>query len=134
MAQITVDGNLINYPFKCTTRTADVTTSKMMWNSVISTPGAWYMTADVKKNYLCTPIDRQELMRMPIGLIPQAIIDEYNLLPKVQNGYIYMQIIKGMYGLPRAGMLANKLLKECLQEHGYLLQFNAHSRPIYTQN
>ena len=38
--RITVGGNLIEYPFELTTRTADVTTSKVMWNSVISTPNA----------------------------------------------------------------------------------------------
>ena len=37
---ITVGGNLINYPFGLTTHTADLTTSKIMWNSVISTKGA----------------------------------------------------------------------------------------------
>ena len=37
---ITVEGNLIEYPYKLTTRTADVTTSKVMWNSIISTPNA----------------------------------------------------------------------------------------------
>ena len=30
-----------------------------------------------------------------------------------------MKIICGMYGLPQAGILANKLLKERLLEHGY---------------
>ncbi len=30
-----------------------------------------------------------------------------------------MQIVKGMYDLPQAGMFANKLLKEHLEEHGY---------------
>ena len=34
---ITVGGNLIKYPGELTTRTADVTTTKVMWNSVIST-------------------------------------------------------------------------------------------------
>jgi len=37
--QITVGGNLIEYPGELTTRTADLTTSKVMWNSVISTRG-----------------------------------------------------------------------------------------------
>ena len=36
---ITVGGNLIKYPFELTTRTADLTTSRILWNSVISTPG-----------------------------------------------------------------------------------------------
>ena len=46
--RITVGGNLIDYPYELTTRTADITTSKVMWNSVISTPGAKYVCADVK--------------------------------------------------------------------------------------
>jgi hypothetical protein len=33
-----------------------------------------------------------------------------------------MEICKGMYGLPQAGILANKLLKECLARHGYFEQ------------
>ena len=45
---ITVGGNLINYPGELTTRTADLTTTKIMWNSVISTRNARYMCADVK--------------------------------------------------------------------------------------
>jgi hypothetical protein len=36
--RITVGGNLIKYPFELTTRTADMLSSKIMWNSVISTP------------------------------------------------------------------------------------------------
>ncbi len=37
---ITVGGNLIKYPFELTTCTADMLSSKIMWNSVISTPDA----------------------------------------------------------------------------------------------
>jgi hypothetical protein len=33
-----------------------------------------------------------------------------------------MEICKGMYGLPQAGILANKLLKEQLAHHGYFEQ------------
>ncbi len=33
-----------------------------------------------------------------------------------------MEIRKGMYGLPQAGILANKLLKLCLACHGYFEQ------------
>ena len=85
-------GNLIDYPYKLTTRTADLTTSKVMWNSVIITPGAHYMCADVKNFYLCTPLDRYEYMRMPINLIPQEFIDLDSLAAKVKNGYGYMEI------------------------------------------
>ncbi len=53
-------------------------------------------------------MDRHEFMRMPIDLTPQAFIDEYDLHPKVKNGYVYIQIVKGMYGLPQDVMLAKK--------------------------
>ena len=60
--RITVGGNLIDYPYELTTRTAYLTTSKLMWNSVISTPGAKYVCADVKNFYLVTPLDRFKYM------------------------------------------------------------------------
>ena len=56
--RITVGGNLIKYPYEITTRTADLTTSKIMWNLVISTPGARFACADAQNFYLCTPLDR----------------------------------------------------------------------------
>ena len=83
--RITEGGNLIKYPYKLTTRTADFTTSKIMWNSVISAPGAQFECGDAKNFYLCTPLDRNEYMRMPIKLIPQGCIDLYDLAPKVKN-------------------------------------------------
>jgi hypothetical protein len=52
--RITVGGNLISYPGEVTTRTADMITSKILWNSVLSTPGAKYCCADVKNFYLET--------------------------------------------------------------------------------
>ena len=109
--RITVGSNLINYPYKLTTRTAALTTSNIMWNSVISTPDARFAYYDAKNFYLCTPIDRNEYMRIPIKLIPQEFIDLYDLDPKVKNGYIYMETSRGMYGLLQSGILANKMLK-----------------------
>ena len=58
-------------------------------------------------------------MRMPFELSPREFVDAYNLHDKVKDGFIYMEIQKGMYGLPRAGILANKLLKERLGKKGY---------------
>jgi len=117
--RITVGGNLIDYPGELTTRTADLTTTKLMWNSVISTEGARYMCADIKSFYLETPLDRTEYMRMPLDLIPPEFQEAYGLQEKAKNGFVYMAILKGMYGLPQAGILANKLLKKRLAKHGY---------------
>jgi hypothetical protein len=46
--RITVGGNLIKYPFELTTCTANMLLSKIMWNSVISTPDARFTGADIK--------------------------------------------------------------------------------------
>ncbi len=53
---ITAGGNLINYPGKLSTRT-DLTTSKLMWNSVLGTEGAKYMCLNIKNFYLSTSLD-----------------------------------------------------------------------------
>ena len=94
--RITAGGNLINYPYELTTRTTDLTTSKIMWNSVISTPGVRYACADVKNFYLCTPLDRYEYMRIPVSVVPPEFMDLYNVHDKVKGGYIYMEIQMGM--------------------------------------
>ena len=43
----------------------------------------------------------------------------YHLHDKVKNRHIYMQIEQGIYRLPQAGKLANKLLRKHLAPHGY---------------
>ncbi len=63
---------------------------------------------------------RYEYLQIKIDDIPDKIIVEYNLRNKVSNdSHIYIDIQKGMYGLPQAGILAQKLLEKQLNEHGY---------------
>ena len=84
--RITAGGNLISYSFELTMRTADLNTSKLLWNSTISTKGAKYMCADAKNFYLATPLDRYEYMKMPVNLIPPKFIEENNLAAKIKTG------------------------------------------------
>ncbi len=119
---ITVGGNLIKYPFELTTRTADMLSSKIMWDSVISTPDAQSAGADIKNMYLETPLDQYEYMRMPLDLFPDNIVNHYNLRRKAKNRFVCIEIRKVMYGLPQARILANKLLKKRLALHGYFGQ------------
>ncbi|KAI2497591.1 Reverse transcriptase (RNA-dependent DNA polymerase) [Fragilaria crotonensis] len=99
----TVGGDKVDYPFDVSTKTADLTTAKLLFNSVLSTPNAKFMATDLKDFYLGTPMERYEYMRIPIGLIPDVIIELYNLLPLVHNGHVFVEIRRGMYGLPQAG-------------------------------
>ena len=55
--RITAGGNLIKYPGELTTRTADLTTSKILWNSVLNTQDEKYMCIDINFFYLGTPLD-----------------------------------------------------------------------------
>jgi hypothetical protein len=51
-----------------------------------------------------------EYMRIPTKLILHEIIEQYNILPLVSDGHVYIEVQKGIYGLPQAGILANQLL------------------------
>ena len=69
---------------------------------------------DLADSYLGTSMERYEYMRIPIHMIPDDIMALYNLQGLVHNGYVYVEIRKGMYGLPQAGKLANDRLQKLL--------------------
>jgi hypothetical protein len=113
-----------------------MTTSKLLWNSVLSTPYAKYCCTDVKDLYLETSLERYEYMRLPAHLILEEFLQAYKLQGKVYKGYLYLEIRKGMYGLPQARILANQLLRKRLAPHGYTEAkhtpglWHHHTRPI----
>ena len=117
--RITAGGNLIKYPGELTTRTEDLTTTQIVWNSVISTEGAKYACLDVSNFYLETPMNRYEYMKMPLSIFPSWTRKQYNLDENALNGFVYWEIRKAIYGLPQAGMLANKQLRKHLKPAGF---------------
>ncbi len=113
-------GNLVNYPNDCGTPTADLLTVRLMFNSIIVTPNAKFMTIDIKDYYLMTPIDHYKNFRMKLELFPPDIIDEYGLRDKVDaDGSVFCEVQRGMYGLPQADILAQDLLTKRLYKAGY---------------
>ncbi len=55
---------------------------------------------------------RYEYMRLKLTDIPEEIIIEYKLHDIVTDeGFVYLKIWKGMYGLPQAGIIAQQLLE-----------------------
>jgi len=61
-----------------------------------------------------------EYMRLRLGIIPEEIIVKYNLWDLVdEDGWVYIEIWKGMYGLPQAGFIDNQLLEKRLSKKGY---------------
>jgi hypothetical protein len=98
--RITARGNLINYPGELTTRTANLTTSKLMWNSVLSTKGAKYMCLDIKNFYLTAPLDWFEYMKMLLSLFPSWTKEQYNLDKLAKNSFVYLEMRCAIWGLP----------------------------------
>jgi hypothetical protein len=111
--RFTVEGDRINYPGEVATPNAEMLVAKMLFNSVISTKGARFMTMDISNFYLMTPLHRPELIQMKLSNIPNEVIKEYKLREKAtKNGSIYIKARRGMYRLPQSGLLANKLLEK----------------------
>ena len=94
-----VGGNCINFPGYAGTPTADLLTIKLLANSVVSTKNAKMRTMDLKDFYLNTPMELPEYIRIKMSDIPEDIIQQYMLQDIAKaDGYVYCQIINGVYG------------------------------------
>jgi hypothetical protein len=78
------------------------------------------MSLDISNFYLMAPMERPEYVRMNLSDFPDEIINEYNLQALAdKNGTIVAKCKKCVYGLPQAGILANKYLEKRLNDYGY---------------
>ena len=120
--RLTVGGDKLDYPYDASSPASGLIDAKILFNSTISDAknGAKFMTADLKDFFLNTPMDRAEYMKIQYKYFPKEVRSAYNLDKIVTtDGWIYIQIIKGMYGLKQAARLAYDLLKKRLSKHGY---------------
>jgi hypothetical protein len=118
-ARLTVGGNRLDYSGDVATSTADITTFKILINSTLSTEDAAMMMMDIKNYYLGIPLPRFEYMKMVLSRFPKEIIQKYNLNALAVDGWVYIDIRKGMYGLKQSGLLDNQLLQTPLAPFGY---------------
>ena len=58
-------------------------------------------------------------MRITITMIPQDIINAYNLIPLVKNGHVLIKICKGMPSPPQTGKIVHGRLVEHLSNFLY---------------
>eukprot|EP00804_Cyclotella_cryptica_P028971 CCRYP_012389-RA/>CCRYP_012389-RA protein AED:0.32 eAED:0.32 QI:0/0/0/1/0/0/2/0/614 len=117
--RITLGGDRIRYPGDCGTKTGSLETVKLLLNSGLSMPTARFASFDISNFYLGTPLDRPEYARIKLSDIPDDFVQEYSLHDFAHNGYVYFEVTKGVYGLKQASKLANDLLTQCLEMHGY---------------
>jgi hypothetical protein len=99
LARLTVGGDRLDYSGDVATSTADITTFKILINSNLSTKDTEMMMMDIKKYYLGRPLPRYEYMRLTLSIIPDDIIAKYNLQAILVDGWVYIEIRKGMHGL-----------------------------------
>jgi hypothetical protein len=109
--RLTMGGDRLDYTGNVTTSTADITTFKILINITIFTADAEMMMMDIKNYYLGTPLPRFECMNMLLSRFPEEIVDKYNLGALAVDGWVYIEIREGMYGLKQAGLLSNQLLQ-----------------------
>ena len=120
--RLTVGGDLLECPYDAASPAASLIKTKLIINSTISDAhkGARFMAADLKDFFLNTPMPHPEFMKIYRKYLTQEIIDAYDLEKKlIADGYIYIRIKRGMYGLKQAARLAYDLLCERLALHGY---------------
>ncbi len=123
----TYGGNKSDYTGPVTANTADLVTVKLVLNAIIS-ENAKAATGDIKDFYLKSVLERPEYMRVLRSQLPDDIQERYDLekyfvyTTKGQHSptdWVYVEITKGIYGLPQAGLLAQQQLIKLLAEHGY---------------
>jgi hypothetical protein len=76
--------------------------------------------ADLKDHFLASPMRDPEYMKIKYKYFPDDIRKKYELWNLVSaDGYIYIRIKKGMYGLKQAALLAYQHLVKQLAPYGY---------------
>jgi hypothetical protein len=130
--RLTAGGDQIEYPGDKSTRTAGLKTAKILINSVISTLAAKFLVIDINNFYLSTPLGRFEYMVINLSSLPQETIKKYDLIELSQDGKAYIEIQKGVYGLPQAGILTNEFLQRNLAKDGY--RQTQHTHGLWTHD
>jgi hypothetical protein len=131
--RLTAGSDRINHPRNKATPTANLITAKLLINSTISMPGAIFLGINLANFYLNTPTPNPKYMRLQLDIIPKEIIVAHNLRElATPDGWVYIEIHKGMYGLPQAGILANQLLERRLTCSQRVLPMSTHPEPMVT--
>ena len=103
--------NLVSYKGDCYAPTEDTSIAKILFNSVISTKNARFVSLDLKDFCPMTPIPEHEYLWLSYDIIPEEITKKYKLDELVHNCKIHAEIRTKMHGLLQAGILAYQNLK-----------------------
>ena len=122
--RLTIGGDKLDYFDDTASPAASLLETKILINSVISDAhhGARFLGIDIKDFFLLSylPPDQKEYMRIHSRYFDDEFRKLYNITPIIaEDGYVYCEIQRGMYGLKQAAILAYNQLKDNLSNHGY---------------
>jgi hypothetical protein len=119
---MTGGGNKLNYPGNASSPTISVLDAKIHINSTIldAKDGAHHLGLDIHNYYLGTRMEYFQYLRVPTSVIPHKVWDDPHYdIDVADNGWVYLEICRGMHGLKEAGIIAfNQLIKK-LAPSGY---------------
>ena len=100
--RITASEDRLTYFGDVSTDSASMKTIKCHWNSVLSTPTAKYYKGGISNMHLKSWLKSPEYVKFELRLIPQVIIDYYDLEKYAVDGFVYAQINKSWYDLKQS--------------------------------
>jgi hypothetical protein len=115
-------GDRIEYPGEVATKTADLTVTKSILNSVCSTKAALYMNMDINNYYLGTPLERYEYVRIPNVICPRC---EELVIKCIQYGFAacLVYVVCQTVGAHFFAMLLNQVF--CRHSCGFVENFGS---------
>ena len=118
--RLTIGGDKLRYPSDSGYPDATLLEAKILFNSVISTPGYQFICEDIKDYFLCSPMERFKYIKIPFLWIPEEIRTRYNLYSLVEpDGYFCCEVRKVMYVLKQAARIAFDNIVKLLAPHSY---------------
>ena len=127
---MTAGGNLLVFPGDPSSPAVSMLNSKLHINSTIydSHKGDRYLRIDIKKFYLDTLMKYYKYICVLPSMIPQEISDDpaYEI-HTVVDGFVYIIICRGIYGLKESGVIAFEQLLHKLEPYGYVPMHFTHS-------
>ena len=112
--RLIVGGDRLKFDRKSSTKTV----VQIHLNSTISIKNTKYAAADMGNFYINSKLELSNYMRIHLSLIPQEIIDEYDVMKYIEaDGCVYAEITGIMYGLSQSGHIANQDLQKHLAKY-----------------
>jgi hypothetical protein len=119
---MTAGGDKLDYPGDPSAPTVSMLNAKSHINSTISDAkhGAQHLGLDIKNYFLGTPMAYYQYICVPQLVIPEEVWDNSRYhIHITDDGYVYLEVRRGMYGLKEAAIIAFNQLVKKLAPSGY---------------